>query len=94
MVKGIEIVGCDTLRDAVNLLEGNPYTPSTNYPPTPTKIIENASIEFSEVKGHERLIEYISIAAAGGHNIVINRTSWLWEDNDCETNPNHFASND
>ena len=35
MVKGIEIVGCSTLRDTVHLLEGKPVTPSTNYPPSP-----------------------------------------------------------
>ena len=71
MVKGIEIVGCNTLRDAVDLLEGKPVTPSTNYPPSPTKKVENSSIDFSEVKGHKRLIEYISIAAAGGHNLLL-----------------------
>ena len=33
--------------------------------------IKNYSIDFSEVKGHERLIEYIAIAAAGGHNLLL-----------------------
>ena len=37
MVKGIEIVGCDTLRDAVDLLEGKSVTPSTHYPSLYTK---------------------------------------------------------
>ena len=67
----IEIVGCNTLRDAVDLLEGKLVTPSTNYPPSPTKKVENSSVDFSEVKGHKRLIEYISIAAAGGHNLLL-----------------------
>ena len=40
MVKGIEIVGCDTLRDAVDLLEGKFVTPSSHYPPSPTKKVE------------------------------------------------------
>ena len=70
MVKGIEILGCNMLRDAVNLLEGKPVTPSTNIPFSHKKA-ENSSVDFSEVKGHKRLIEYISIAAAGGHNFLL-----------------------
>ena len=47
MVKGIEIVGCNTLRDAVDLLEGKPVTPSTHYPPFPTKKVDNSFVDFS-----------------------------------------------
>ncbi|MCQ6276820.1 YifB family Mg chelatase-like AAA ATPase [Bacillus sp. V3B] len=71
LVTGLNIFGCSTLREAIDLLEGK-VTPISNQP-TPSSTTDNLkhSIDFSEVKGHELLIEYIAIAAAGGHNLLL-----------------------
>ena len=59
------------MREAIDLLEGK-VTPSfTRISPSSTTHNPKYSIDFSEVKGHELLIEYISIAAAGGHNLLL-----------------------
>ena len=71
LVTGLNIFGCSTLREAIDLLEGK-FAPSfTPVPPSSTIHNPKHSIDFSEVKGHELLIEYISIAAAGGHNLLL-----------------------
>ena len=44
---------------------------SNHLPPSSTTYNQEYSIDFSEVKGHELLIEYIAIAAAGGHNLLL-----------------------
>lgn len=69
LVHDIEICGCQTLIEAAEILTGkNPA------PPQPVLHPQNQSeslIDFSEVRGQELLIEYIAIAAAGGHNLLM-----------------------
>lgn len=69
LVKDIEVYGCETLRDVVGILSGL-QPPNCEHPPEP--LIESESlIDFSDVKGQEILIDYIAIAAAGGHNLLM-----------------------
>lgn len=71
LVTGLNIIGCSTLREVVNLLEGKILPlPKRSSHSSPT-YNQEYSIDFSEVKGHDSLIEYISIAAAGGHNLLL-----------------------
>ena len=72
LVTGLNIIGCSTLIEAVEVLEAGNATPLPNRIPSSSTICnEEYSIDFSEVKGHELLIDYISIAAAGGHNLLL-----------------------
>jgi len=71
IVKGLEIFGCSTLNEAVDLLEERPFPFSNVYSFYRSKNKEPSYLDFSEVKGHERLLEYITIAVAGGHNILL-----------------------
>ncbi|HHY74227.1 MAG TPA: YifB family Mg chelatase-like AAA ATPase [Bacillus bacterium] len=72
LVNEINIYSVDTLQDAVALLEGNrslkPEKKSTQiHQPTTYE-----KLDFSDVKGHEQLIKYITAAAAGNHNILLS----------------------
>lgn len=71
LVTGLNIFGCSTLREAIDLLEGKSTPISNHLPPSSRTYNPKYSIDFSEVKGHELLIEYIAIAAAGGHNLLL-----------------------
>jgi magnesium chelatase family protein len=71
LVKGVEIIGCDSLRETIDILEGS-STPRPNFfRKTSSFLPKTYSFDFSEVRGHERLLDYISIAAAGGHNLLL-----------------------
>lgn len=70
IVKGVNVFGFNSLNDVVKFLEGK-----TNY-------LNNISIneiekeqeyelDFNEVQGQDTLIEFIVIAAAGGHNMLM-----------------------
>jgi len=70
LVKGIQIFGCEHLREAVELLAGRREPKEIeihekNKPP------EQFPLDFRDVKGHENLIHYVVIAAAGGHNLLM-----------------------
>lgn len=71
LVNGIEIYGCHTLRDVIDILEER-CTTSHSYPPPDSEHSSPTSLlDFLDVKGQNHLIEYITIAAAGGHNLLM-----------------------
>ncbi|MCH1625595.1 YifB family Mg chelatase-like AAA ATPase [Fredinandcohnia quinoae] len=71
LVKGIDIHGCQTLKDAINILEGKDSS-QPNFPPVTSSLSSQTSLlDFLDVKGQNHLIESISIAAAGGHNLLM-----------------------
>lgn len=69
LVSGIEICGCETLLEVTEILSGKTHPPKKPqiYTPKPFEPIN----DFTDVKGHGHLIEYIAIAAAGGHNLLM-----------------------
>jgi magnesium chelatase family protein len=71
LIEGIKVFGFDSLRDVVEYLDGTKEhekaAESINRHLNNT--IDN--VDFSEVKGQELLIEYIVVAAAGGHNMLM-----------------------
>ena len=70
--KGLEIFGCSALKKAIDLLEEKMIPNSkSNLPSSSSTDQKGYSIDFSEVKGHKQLIEFITIAAAGGHNLLL-----------------------
>jgi len=71
LVKGVEIIGCETLKEAINVIEGKQIHPQTPQEPPKTPEKSVYSIDFKDVKGLHSLVEYIKIAAAGGHNFLM-----------------------
>ncbi|WP_066296988.1 YifB family Mg chelatase-like AAA ATPase [Bacillus sp. FJAT-29937] len=71
LVKGVDVIGCETLKGAINIIEGKHHheKKSIEFPPHQEK--PDYSIDFKDVKGLHSLVEYISIAAAGGHNFLM-----------------------
>lgn len=71
LVKGVDIIGCETLREVIHVIEGKQspvmVTPKSTNPSDKS----NYSVDFIDVKGLHSLVEYISIAAAGGHNFLM-----------------------
>lgn len=69
LIKGIEIIGCKTLKEAIHVITGKWSPPALEIinPTTPY----DYSIDFKDVKGLQSLVDYISVAAAGGHNFLM-----------------------
>lgn len=70
LVKGITVIGCEHLREVIQFLQSEKYQPS------PIMVNKSPSIsatlaDFSDVKGQNALIEYLTVAAAGGHNFLM-----------------------
>jgi len=72
LVKGINIFGFDKLTDVISFLEGvTPY--SILKEPKCENAIQNAYLfDFQEIQGQEAIIEFIMVAAAGGHNLLMS----------------------
>ena len=70
LVNGVEVYGFDDLKSTIDFIEGsgeaNPIANDENLELKP-----DYPIDFSDVKGQDILIEYIVVAAAGGHNMLM-----------------------
>lgn len=70
LVNGIKAYGLEDLKSVIDFLEGNkdvnPIEENTD-----SQLSPNYPIDFSDVKGQDILIEYIVVAAAGGHNMLM-----------------------
>ncbi len=70
LVKSVNIFGFEDLISVINFMEGKTKVKAT------TREINDAyspdyPVDFSEVKGQDVLIEYVMVAAAGGHNLLM-----------------------
>lgn len=71
LVKDVNIFGFESLMDVVEFLKGNkPYNQEHNLS-KPDQIKGLDDLDFKDVQGQDGLIEYIVVAAAGGHNLLM-----------------------
>lgn len=70
LVKEMEIYALADIREAIDFLEGKAVVSPQKNEKAVYKEIEYP-VDFSDVKGQEALIEYIVVAAAGGHNMLM-----------------------
>jgi len=72
VVDGVEVYGARTLAEVIGLLNG--LVPGTPHPPVDVaSLIERtrAAVDFAEIKGQEGVKRAMTIAAAGGHNLLM-----------------------
>ena len=91
IVKGIEILPVDNLKEVMNYLNGN----------TSIKNLENKmfncenktkyKFDFEEVKGQEDVKRALEIAAAGGHNCLLIRKPWYRKNNASKKTARYIA---
>ena len=70
LVKGITVYGFTDLKSIIDFIEGktqvDPFIDTND-----VESIQSYPVDFSDVKGQDVLIEYIVVAAAGGHNMLM-----------------------
>lgn len=69
LVKGIEIIGLESLTDVIAYLEGKKKITSCDMDESSN--IPDTTLDFSDVIGQDSLIDAIIMAAAGGHNMLM-----------------------
>ena len=72
LVHGIEIVGLNNLNEVIQYLEGkNIICDSVHVNGMEERMNMEQSLDFADVKGQNELIDAVTLAAAGGHNMLM-----------------------
>ncbi|MFN7252534.1 MAG: YifB family Mg chelatase-like AAA ATPase [Anaerobacillus sp.] len=71
LVTGLQIIGCETLHQVIHFLQRGTIPEPTHILQAKTKDSQQLQLDFSDVKGQQLLIEYLTIASAGGHNFLM-----------------------
>ncbi|MBU6500473.1 MAG: YifB family Mg chelatase-like AAA ATPase [Patescibacteria group bacterium] len=69
VIKNIKVIPLETIQDAIDFLEGRKSIKSAEFRPIQSE--EISSPDFSEIKGQENAKRALTIAAAGGHNLLM-----------------------
>lgn len=73
LVKGVNVFGFHSLVETVEFLEGRrEYDPPKNISQTNSEDHNDLHrVDFKDVRGQDAMIEYVVVAAAGGHNLIM-----------------------
>lgn len=70
LVHGIQVFGFEILSNVISFMEGKGIV-ENQVPDNEENILIEKMLDFSDVKGQEELIEAVTLAAAGGHNMLM-----------------------
>ncbi len=73
LVDGLEVHGARTLQDVVRILDGGAAPAGLPAAPDgPDEETFGRPLDLADVRGHGAAVEALAVAAAGGHNILLN----------------------
>ncbi len=91
IIKEVEMIPVSDLNEIISYLNGDIIIPKEKTLEFTSNINSDYEFDFSEVKGQENVKRALEIAAAGGHNCLLIRKSWLWENNASTQTPLYFT---
>lgn len=91
IVKNIEILPVNNLKEVIDYLNGKIEIQQEKSVDLNLNINTEYSFDFSEVKGQENVKRALEIAAAGGHNCLLIRVTWVRKNNASKKVTNNFT---
>ena len=70
LVDGLDVIGARSLREVAQVIRGGDRPPPPEPPPAAVRAVGTADL--ADVRGHADVIGALTIAAAGGHNMLLS----------------------